>query len=239
MLINLKKNIDYHYSQKNTTKAASTYGNRCKIGKLIIKKRKKLANLIIIFNNQVEIREKLIKGQGPIIVISEDNKNGFSCYRQKLEATSESIDDFEMRLKKVSSVEFLTLEYINLLELTDNYSRTMEEICFSVREMKNVVMNSYHLYLFKTQLLNDLDIKKNDFNRGKILLLSLSQKRYYSIYEASSYCLKSMGYKVDMKDTLLIMDGVKDYTNVNYSFDTRWENLMKDEIAINEYLDNE
>ena len=71
----MKKNIDFHYSQKNAIKSEKTTEKRSKLLKLIKKKSVKLASFIQIFNEQVIIRRNLKQFKLVIDVSNESSTN--------------------------------------------------------------------------------------------------------------------------------------------------------------------
>ena len=231
----MKKNIDFHYSQKNAIKSEKTTEKRSKILKLIKKKSVKLASFIQIFNEQVIIRRNLKQFKLVIDVSNESSTNidRFDVFNSEIDCSFATIDKFSIDLEAFTDEGFLNKENVQLISVGDQYCRTMEEILYCTKGLKTICTNAWNKYIENEDLLNVYNSSSSSlYERGKIFILSQSRNRNLEIFLMGCSFLLPMGYKferIDKTRNELRLIGYLPHTDVNKCFDERWDCFMDSE----------
>ena len=229
----MKKNIDFHYSQKNAMKSEKTTEKRSKIFKLIKKKSIKLASFIHIFNEQVIIRRNL-KQFRPVVDVSSEsstNINRFDVFNTLIDSSFATIDKFTIDLEAFADEGILTKENIQLITVGDQYLRTMEEIIYCIKGLKNICTNTWNQYIANEELLNNCNWNSSSlYERGIIAILSQTRDRQLEIFQKGRSYIEPMGYKFVRTNSILNNEmhiiGYLAHTDPRRCFNDRWDFFM-------------
>ena len=136
-------------------------------------------------------------------------------------------ENFIQQVTNHTSKEYFNFDHRNLMNLIDLYERTMEEVCYSWSDMKNIVTNSYNSVKLNKLRLDTIEkTSVNFYDRGRKIIYKETLKRYETIFLDSKLALYDMGFETSVVNGKITFKGNTNYTSTDLSFDERWQNLL-------------